>query len=98
MTRKDQATLFEPAEIPAICAEPQDLKRLAGQNAEILARLRQGAAMNTELARIALNYTARISDLRVYLQKHTGEWISRIRCHRGLNKYEIVPERPLDTP
>lgn len=38
--------------------------RLSAQNAAILARLQRGPASNLELARIALKYTSRISDLR----------------------------------
>ena len=43
---------------------PADVKRLTGQNAAVLARLRAGPATNAELAAIALKYTSRISDLR----------------------------------
>ena len=43
---------------------PADVKRLTGQNAAVLARLRAGPATNAELAGIALKYTSRISDLR----------------------------------
>ena len=38
--------------------------RLSGQCRLILAKLREGAATNDELARIARKYTSRISDLR----------------------------------
>lgn len=41
-----------------------DVKRLTGQNAAVLARLREGPATNAELAAIALKYTSRVSDLR----------------------------------
>ena len=43
---------------------PADVKRLTGQNAAVLVRLRAGPATNAELAAIALKYTSRISDLR----------------------------------
>ena len=43
---------------------PADVKRLTGQNAAVLSRLRAGPATNAELAAIALKYTSRISDLR----------------------------------
>ena len=38
--------------------------RLSTQCQSILARLQQGPASNSELARLALKYTSRISDLR----------------------------------
>lgn len=42
----------------------QDTRRLTGQNAAVLARLRAGPATAAELAAISLKYTSRISDLR----------------------------------
>lgn len=53
-----------------------DKPRLVGQNAAILARLRQGPATNAELAKISLKYTSRISDLRAAgydVQCRTGQ-------------------------
>lgn len=44
--------------------DPLEQRRLSKQSAEILARLQQGPATNSELAKIALKYTSRISDLR----------------------------------
>lgn len=44
--------------------EAEDVKRLSGQSADILARLEEGPATNAELAAISLKYTSRISDLR----------------------------------
>ncbi len=41
-----------------------EAKRLGGQCAAILARLREGPATNRELANISLKYTGRLSDLR----------------------------------
>lgn len=46
--------------------EVPDKRRLSGQNAAILARLRQGPATNAELAAISLKYTSRCSDLRSF--------------------------------
>lgn len=65
---------------------PADRPRLTGQNAAILARLKQGPATNRELRDLVktMNHTARISDLRD--AGHT------IECHRGkggLNTYEL---------
>ena len=47
---------------PHVAAE--EAPRLTGQNLAILQRLQRGPATNVELARIALKYTSRISDLR----------------------------------
>jgi len=65
--------------------DPQDKPRLAGQNAAILARLREGPATNLELSDFSLKYTSRISDLRA--AGHT------IRCDRlqgGLTTYVLI--------
>ena len=43
---------------------PEEAPRLSRQCRDILMRLRQGTATNSELAGIALKYTGRISDLR----------------------------------
>lgn len=43
---------------------PAEKPRLSRQCREILERLRQGPATNSELASIALKYTGRCSDLR----------------------------------
>ena len=56
-----QRGLFDPSD-PHV--HPDAVPRLAGQNAAILERLRAGPATNRELAGMALNYRARISDLR----------------------------------
>jgi len=62
-----QLTLFpSPRSIPPTDpqVEPIEIPRLRGQNAAILERLQQGPATNRELCNFALNYRARISDLR----------------------------------
>jgi len=43
---------------------PAEIQRLSAQDARVLARLEQGPCRNFDLAQIALNFTARISDLR----------------------------------
>jgi len=52
----------QPHAIPT--APVADAPRLSRQCVAILERLRQGKASNHELARIALKYTGRLSDLR----------------------------------
>lgn len=53
---------------PVVPASPTlsrpERKRLSRQNSEILARLEQGPATRRELTEIALNVTARVSELR----------------------------------
>ena len=61
-----------------------DRPRLAGQNAAILERLREGPATNEELARLSLKYTSRLSDLR-----KAGYEIECKRGKGGLNTYEL---------
>lgn len=83
MEARRQLSLFGP---PATAAappprdphvQPQDERRLSGQNATILHLLRQGSCTNVELARVSLKYTSRISDLRaagytVVCERHKG--------------------------
>jgi hypothetical protein len=66
-----QMLIFEPTPmIPVRLSEwhgfvtEDERERLSQQCWKILWRLRQGPATNVELARIALKYTGRISDLR----------------------------------
>ena len=79
-----------PVEIWPHFADPEDAPRLTKQNAAILAILRLGPASNTELVAIALNYRARISEVREWLEHNTGETIRCIRGKGGLNWYKIV--------
>ena len=68
-----QLNLFLPVPDPCPLCDPpptdtnvidEDRPRLRGQNARILARLKEGPATVDELADIARKYTSRISDLR----------------------------------
>jgi len=79
-------TLFD---IQPHFADCRDRPRLTGQNARILARLREGPATNVELAEISLKYTSRVSDVRAYLRPR-GEDIVCARGPGGLNSYRIV--------
>ena len=67
--------------------DSRDVKRLSGQNAAILERLRQGPATNAELAAMSLKYTSRVSDLRDH-----GYVIVCGRGTGGLNTYRLVRE------
>lgn len=44
--------------------EPEEVRRLSGQNLRILKRLQHGPATNRELAQISLKYTSRLSDCK----------------------------------
>jgi hypothetical protein len=68
---------------------PDDVKRLTGHNAAILARLRRGPAYNHELASISLKYTGRLSDLRVW-----GIEIAAERFDGGTWSYTLVRDNP----
>ncbi len=68
--------------------QPQDRPRLRGQNAAILKRLRRGPATNRELAAFALNYRARVSDLRA-----AGYVIQCDQMAGGLSWYELKERR-----
>ena len=96
----NQPTLFEldygPAAPVAKAIEPIDPKvepverpRLRGQNATILAMLQEGPKTNRELAEVALNYRARVSDLRA--AGHTIE-VAEDKA-TGLNVYELKGEQ-----
>ena len=81
-----QLTLFDKPALPPTDPHvvPADARRLTGQNAAILRRLRQGMASSLQLAGISLKYTSRISDLR----KH-GFKIVCERTHSGQNLYKL---------
>jgi hypothetical protein len=67
---------------------PAEIRRLTGQNLEILTRLQQGSATARQLSAIALKYTSRISDVRAHL-KAVGQ---DIVCQEqgGVSVYVIV--------
>lgn len=73
--------------------EVPDKRRLSGQNAAILARLRQGPATNAELAAISLKYTSRNSDLR--RAGYPVEVISRDR-KTGVVVYALISDPDVD--
>ena len=70
--------------------KPKEITRLTGQNLAVLNRLRKGTATRRQLGEIALNVTARISDVRAYLRPR-GESAEVIEEHEnGLTVYGIV--------
>jgi len=84
-------SLFDPPEIRPHFADAADVPRLTEQNTKMLAFLRLGPATNRQLMAIGMNYRARISELREWLQNNTGETIRCIRGKGGLNSYRIEP-------
>ena len=93
-----QLSLFDPVPRPRplVPRNPhvaaQDVHRLTGQNAVILARLRSGPATNVELAELSLKYTSRISDLRA-----AGYVIECERMSGGLRLYTLEATRANQT-
>ena len=79
----DNIPLPEPAVVGTVADEK---KRTGNQCETILARLREGAVTNHELAEIALKYTNRISDLRK--QGHVIECVTINRA-TGLSVYRL---------
>ncbi len=78
----DRQLTFFDAEL----ARDQEVKRLGGQCAKILERLRRGRVSNDELSRISRKYTSRISDLRQ--AGHDVRCVSHDRA-TGLAFYEL---------
>lgn len=78
----DQQRLSRPCDPNVI---DSDVPRLTGQNAAILARLREGPATNRELAGYSLKYTSRLSDLRA-----RGHEVTCVRGDGGLNTYTLT--------
>src|SRR5262245_1910321 len=68
---------------------PREIKRLTAQNARIFARLCAGPATRRELGELALNVTARISDIRDYLEP-LGQTVSCQEHPNGLSVYRLV--------
>ena len=59
--------------------------RLAGQNKQILERLKRGPATNRELNEIVFRYSARIFELR-----EVGYNITTTQVKAGLWRYELI--------
>ncbi len=74
----------------------EDRQRLTGQCRQILRillqaqRLERDPVTNTELGRLCLKYTGRISEVRIYL-KQFGETIKCTKLKGGLTEYRIKP-------
>ena len=82
-----QLSLFDPEPVPRPRDPhviPADVRRLTGQNAAILRRLRMGPATNDELIKISHKYTSRIGDLRA-----AGHKIVCERQGGGLTIYRL---------
>ena len=87
--------LGERYEIRPHFTEPQDVPRLAGQNGRLLERLRIGPVTNTEIVEKMKIWAAatRISNVREWLRKHTGETIICQRLEGGVFRYTIEKEK-----
>jgi hypothetical protein len=71
--------------------DADEQKRLSGQTAALIARLRRGPAARADLAKLAPNITARVSDARAHLRPK-GESVEVIERNRktGYTLYAIV--------
>lgn len=76
-----------PPTDPQVRTTIEEIVRFTGQNQVILDRLRRGPAKNFELAALAINYRARISDLRNY-----GFEIKVEKVSGGTNQYLLKRE------
>jgi hypothetical protein len=70
---------------------PVELTRLSRQCQAIAARLQAGPATNTELARLSLKYTSRISDLRA---KGWNVVCLERDYATGVSVYALQPKQP----
>ena len=71
-----------------------DKTRLKGHNAAVLLMLRRGPATNAELAQMlgpGSAWRTRVSDVRLWLERHTGETVEATKVEGGLWSYRIVP-------
>jgi hypothetical protein len=59
------------------------------QNYRILERLREGPASNSELVKYALNYTARISEIRVKIREQ-GLCVTEKPLGGGRSEYRLA--------
>ena len=64
-----------------------EMARLHSQTGRIITRLRRGPATNYELARIALKYTGRISELRRRGYKITCRKLEGVF---GVTEYDLI--------
>jgi hypothetical protein len=85
-----------PAPVPPVRDQRvgvADRPRLAGHNLRVLDRLRVGAATNAELAALlgpASAWRTRVSDCRLWLERHEGLTVRAERClSDGLWLYRI---------
>ncbi len=80
----EQLDLYDHAERQELTptdpnVHPNEIPRMSAQNRAVLDALRQRMISNYDLAKIALNYTGRISDLRKYgydIQARRDDFIS----------------------
>ena len=80
-------TRYIPVSDPGVI-QPGKTKRLKNHSEIILNMLEQGPITLSELRAISANHTARISDIRKYLQE-TGHPLT-VRCHRGKDDYTTL--------
>ena len=85
-----------PAPVPPVRDQRvsvADRPRLRGHNARVLDRLREGPATNAQLAALlgpASAWRTRVSDVRLWLERHEGLTVRAERCvSDGLYLYRL---------
>jgi len=84
-----------PAPVPPVRdkrVRVADRKRLVGHNLAILERLRQGPATNAELAALlgpASAWRTRVSDVRLWVERHEGWTVVASQVGGGLWSYSL---------
>jgi len=78
----DDCFVFNPS------VRDEDIERLTEQARAVYDRLRRGAVLNTELSRLAMQYNARIYEIREMLKPY-GLTVNRESLGDGINRYKI---------
>lgn len=90
---KDESEYLPPTS-PKVPEE--DKQRLRGQNATILAMLREKPRTNAELVQVAAKYTSRISEVRAWVEARGGTLDNR-KIGGGLTIYTLTEGRRCQT-
>jgi hypothetical protein len=94
-----QGGLFDVVPVPPVWDQRvsvADRPRLKGHNLIVLEALRRGPKTNGQLAQLlggASAWRTRVSDVRLWLEKHTGETITATRHTGGLWIYRIEKKK-----
>lgn len=89
-TETQRLPLFDGLVNPSVA--PDDEDRISDQAQRVYARLKHGPATNIELHNIALQYNARIYEIRRFFTEHAPGWEVHIISKRtdGVNVFAII--------